>query len=290
MPKPIREMSEEEQMARLLRVSPDEIEKAIPAQELMLNSLKTSIGKPSAKAMSEIAGELDQREGGAPSRQREESAEVNKTVDYNTEKVLLKMFDIYDSLVEMFQRVGLSADISDELTKQIWQMEECIEDIGGSVDHFVPENFVSGLAAPDSTETAQKVIDTTLKCYKLGKIKNAVVDEGGSTIRLDFVGVQGDIEFLAKGEISPKGIGWTGNEAIDYLYKDNGGKMTVRAYEKGKWANKSDDYNIHWELTVTDLRALDVEVPDNANDDVNDAEENIPDFAIQDKEDEIMKD
>ncbi len=278
MPKPIREMSDDEQMARLLKISPEEMERAIPAQEMILNSLKTSIGKPSAKVLSEIAGELDQREGGSTRKQQQEVTESKTSVDYNTEKVLLKMFEIYDSLVEIFQKVGLSADISDDLTKQIWQLEECIEDIGGSVDHFVPENFISGLSAPDSVETAQKVLDTTSKCYKLGNVKNAMVDKSGHTIRLDFVGAQGDIEFLAKGEISPKGSGWTGNEAIDYLYKDNGGKMTVRAYEQGRWINKSEDYNIHWELTAT------------TSSDEEADEETLPEFVIEENDEEIMKD
>lgn len=275
MPKPIREMSETELQARLLKLNPEDIENAVNSQELMLQSLKSTLGKPSTTALMEVTREIDASEGKRPDKSSVTfTATAPQIKDFNVESVLLKMFEIYDSLIEIFQKIGIDSNLSDDLSNQIFAMEKCIEQMGGSVETFIPENFVSGLEMPDNTEMAQKAIETTRKCYKKGNIVKEQVSKDGNTINLILSGESVGKSFVVEGAITAKN-GWTGNEAIDYLYKEDGGVMSVKAYEGGKWINISSNFQIEWLLNPK-----------------NEEQEELPDFdvKVENEQDEEMKD
>lgn len=164
------------------------------------------------------------------------------------ESLLLALYDVCDGLIDIYQRVGLNHEISDKLSNQIWNLEKCITKLGGEVKTFVPEDFVSGLEMPNNSENAAKVIATTKKCYKLGSVENTLIEDNGNTIRLTFRGNVNGIKYVANGEITAGEGGWSGSEAVDYVYRQGGGKMAVRSWEGNKWVNCKDGYKVKWEL------------------------------------------
>lgn len=183
--------------------------------------------------------------GGSPSK-------LSSMENIQVESLLIGLYEIYDSLIDIFQRVGLNHDISDKLSTSIWDLEKCITKVGGSVKAFVPEDFVSGLSMPNSEENAKNVIATTKKCYKLGKVEQAEIEENGNAIRLVFSGsISSGVSYRVIGLIKAGAKGWSGNEAIDYIYKQGGGKMSVRSVDGGSWVNRSTDFDIKWELEET---------------------------------------
>jgi hypothetical protein len=94
------------------------------------------------------------------------------------------------------------------------------------------------------------VIETTLSCYKIGKIEEQYVSDDGSTIEIVFSGKSRDIEYKAFGKVTAKS--WEGSEAIDYIYTPGKGKLSVKAFEGGKWVDKSNHYDVKWTLEEKD--------------------------------------
>lgn len=244
-------MSEQSEQERLARLIGGEGFDPSQSGDMIAESLKNALGGVSMKHYEQVQEEIvSSEENGTSSKVS--SKKIALSTNVNAEKVLINLFGVYDSLIEIFQSVGIDGSISEEITRNIWTIEKCISDIGGQVDHFIPEDFVSGLTAPDILINAIKTIDTTKKCYRLGEIKNDQVSKDGKTISIEFHGVSNDnVEYTAKGTIQSKS-GWVGNEAIDYIYKSGGGKMTVKAFMEGKWINQSKNYDIHWELEEID--------------------------------------
>lgn len=243
-------MSEQERLARMLGgFDPSE------APDLIVNHLRSALGSVSKDTFEKVQEEIDMANATSGKRPVQGLYKSDREIkpqasNVNMENLLLALCDVYDGLISVFQGIGINHSTSDELTKIIHNVESCISKVGGSVDHFIPEDFVSGLDAPDQHRSAEKVIETTMQCYKLGTIDSAKI-ENEDVISITFSGTGYDgVTYSAKGLIKPLENGWIGNEAIDYVYKPNGGKMTVRAFEDGKWINKSSSYDIYYEVDV----------------------------------------
>jgi len=157
-------------------------------------------------------------------------------------------------MIEEFNKIGVGSSSSLVLTCSINQIGSCITKLGGVANNFDPLDYVSGLEDLDSDYNVKQVITTTKKCYKLGKIIEASND--GNEITIVFSGNSGNKKYISKGIISSKI--WRGNEAIDYIYTPGEGKMSVKAYENGKWIDRSSDsqYNIYWELEESEPEGL----------------------------------
>jgi hypothetical protein len=146
--------------------------------------------------------------------------------------------------------------------------------MGGEVEEFEPLNHVSGLVAPNFYKNAQKVIETTIQCYSLGDVEDAKVLQNGRMIQIVFTGSSGNVNYKASGTIESDE--WTGNEAIDYIYTPGEGKMSVKAFENGKWVTRNDPkkYKAIWELEETDVAEV-AEVPKGVQS-VEITKENLP--------------
>ena len=165
--------------------------------------------------------------------------------------MLKTLYAVHDELMESFGHASLNTTIAKGLTNSINRIGSCIHQLGGAVDTFNPLDHISGLQIPNLIKNTERVIDTTRQCYAIGKIASASHNNQGQ-IMLTFEGEDGNISYKATGTISSPS--WSGNEAIDYIYTPGSGKMSVKAFENGKWIDKSSNskYNIYWELEEQD--------------------------------------
>lgn len=168
-----------------------------------------------------------------------------------TEKVLLDLYEVRDDLIDSFchSTAIMNSPESVKLIYDINKIGSCIQKMGGEVEEFVPLNHISGLNTPDSRLNMQRVIETTQKCYARGQISNPIIKN--NSIELVFEGESNNVKYSAYGTITPK-YGWNGNEAIDYIYTSGAGRMSVKAFEKETWIDRSDDFDVEWSLEEDD--------------------------------------
>ena len=223
----------------------------------------------------------------------------------NTEKLLIELYDMRDEMIDSFKDVDISSRVASTLTKNINKIGSFIKSYGGKVDTFNPLDMASGLELPDLTLNAERVIDNTRRAYRLGQIKDANISKNGKEILIEFAGVKDDMDYMAKGTICAKGS-WTGSEAIDYIYTPGEGKMSVKALNnEGRWADRSADFEISWELwedkkDSQEQAEKDEEVKtagkeekkaeikeEVKNDSQNNLDEDIGDFPIEDKNEHL---
>jgi len=179
-----------------------------------------------------------------------------KNKDYSTEKLLISLYDIHDSLVSLFEGLNHTSPLASSLSINIDKVDDCIVELGGKIEKFIPLDHVSGLSVPADATNITKVIETTKACYNSGNIEDARSDSASKSINITFMGKDDQLNVLyrALGSIVAKSS-WNGNEAIDYIYTPQSGKMSVKVLEGGKWIDRSEDYKVGWELEELDLNA-----------------------------------
>ena len=171
---------------------------------------------------------------------------IEKPVNYNTERILVDLFESRDILIDSFSKIGITSQ-SQSMVEGINKLGSCIIAMGGEVEKFDPFSHMSGLQAPNLKKSAKRVIENTVESYTLGKIEDIDIEDEGKTIVLSFIGKQGNIDYKAVGTLTAL-KNWNGNEAIDYVYTPSEGRMSVKEYDNGKWIDKSSSYKISWEL------------------------------------------
>jgi len=171
---------------------------------------------------------------------------IEKPVNYNTERILVDLFESRDILIDSFSKIGITSQ-SQSMVEGINKLGSCIIAMGGEVEKFDPFSHMSGLQAPNLKKSAKRVIENTVESYTLGKIEDIDIEDDGKTIVLSFIGKQGNIDYKAVGTLTALKK-WNGNEAIDYVYTPSEGRMSVKEYDNGKWIDKSSSYKISWEL------------------------------------------
>jgi hypothetical protein len=180
---------------------------------------------------------------------------------FNTEKLLLELFDTRDLLIEFFSKTGAGQN-SKPLINSINRVSSCIGLLGGDAPDFDPFIHLSGLQVPNIKKNATRVIENTKDSYSIGKIDQANVSDDGKTLTITFSGQQDNTDYKAVGTIVAN-KNWVGNEAVDYIYSNGSGRMSVKVFnEEGKWVDKSDIYKISWELfeKEADLNVMSVEI------------------------------
>lgn len=245
-------MNEQEQLARLVRNNDLE---PLDSASMLFDRLRERIGDVSEEKLEETKREIEasgaQIEGkkikkfssDATSRTSQKLPE-----GYSTESILISLYEIRDCLIDTFQSSGVNTPISKKVVFLIEMIDNLIRKSGGEVDRFDPLNHCSGLQAPNSHKSAEKVIETTMQCYSLGKVEAAKISDNGKTINITFSGVSDNTCWRAVGSVNSEE--WTGNEAIDYVYTPREGHMSVKAYDNGRWIDKfaGGKYKVHWDL------------------------------------------
>jgi hypothetical protein len=256
----MRELSEQEQLARLVGNSGSD--DLMDAGSLLEQSLRSAIGNVSVEKMNQVRDEISAHgdvEEGVRQPQRVASKINNGSgKDFSTEKLLIDLYDLKDELVSAFETAGVNTKASRRIEACIKKAEKSILTVGGDVERFIPLNHLSGLSVPNFFKNAEKVIETTMQCYQLGKIETAKIKEDGKSIQIVFSGVEGDTEYRVDGIVTADE--WMGNEAIDYIYTPGEGNMTVKAFENGKWVVKSlrnsNKYKVLWNLEEKPIEML----------------------------------
>jgi len=254
-------MSELEELSRL--VGGDDID-PVDTAGLLENSLRASLGAATSEKIREMESEIRNSGDVVESNKLRKVATQSKSApsnDASMEKLLIALCDIREGLVGSFETCGINSKTATLLSEQINRLATCIRYIGGEAEKFEPLNHISGLSVPNFYKNAQKVIETTIQCYSLGEVKNAKVEENGNKIAIEFSGTDGEKSYTAFGKVSSEE--WMGNEAIDYIYTPQSGKMSVKAFENGRWIDKSNSgkYQVYWELEESNINA----VVDNTN-------------------------
>jgi len=248
----MRELSEQEQLARLVGNNDRE---PIDSASMLFDKLREKIGDADPEKIEEVKREIEASGNRVENKKIKKYSSSSNTSSiklpegYSTEKLLLSLYDIRESLIEIFQTANINSNMSKKSISSIEKVDTLIKNAGGEIEDFQPMNHCSGLQAPNFHKCAEKVIETTIQCYSLGKIEEANISDGGKTINIAFTGTNGNTEWKAIGTI--KAEEWTGNEAIDYIYTPREGHMSVKAYDNGRWIDRaaSGKYKLHWDLT-----------------------------------------
>jgi len=242
-------MSEQEQLAKLIA------DQNAPYPEdyttMLVEGLASRIGNVSQAKVAEVSQEIISS-GNYVSSSSPRAKEGIK-LNCSAEKLLINLYDIRDGLVSIFETNGTSSTLVKPLTEQINKVDSCIRMAGGEIDTFSPMRHVSGLQAPNLFKNAEKVIETTIQCYKLGRIEDAKLSKDGREISIVFSGRSGNTEYRAIGTVSSDS--WSGNEAIDYIYAPEAGEMSIKAFEGGRWIDKrsTKNYEVYWNLEEGDV-------------------------------------
>jgi hypothetical protein len=241
----MRELTEQEQLARLVRSDDRE---PLDSASMLFDNLRSQLGDADPDKIAETKREIEASGNKIENKAIKKFATQKMPDGYSTEKVLMSLYDIRDSLIETFQSTGINSSSSKKVISSIEKVDVLIKTAGGEVDRFDPLDHCSGLQAPNFHKSAEKVIETTMQCYSLGKIDQANITDGGKIINIVFSGESGETAWKATGTI--KTDEWTGNEAIDYVYTPREGHMSVKAYDNGRLIDKiaCGKYKIHWDL------------------------------------------
>lgn len=182
-------------------------------------------------------------------------SENNTPKKYNSEELLVSLYEVYDDMVAQFEHMDYTTSIAKKTSDNIIKLGHCIKKVGGEVEEFSPLDHVSGLSTPPMIKNAQQVIERTETCYTRATIKEMTTDNDGKTINITIAGKDINVgrAYLVKGTLTANKA-WNGAEAIDYIYTpSSGGKMSVKVLEGTRWIDKSSDYKVGWELQEVDL-------------------------------------
>ena len=250
------ELTEQEKLLALHRAGNPEAE-SFDSTDLLTQNLMVQLGRPSPDRVKEVENEIvasGEELDYAPltsfssNGRRMEKKSSKPEKDEVLINVLTKM---RASLIDVFERSGLNSGIESSLVNLIDSTNSCLSYLGEQTEKFEPLRHLSGLQAPNTFKNASKVLETTLNCYKIGAIEDSKISDDGRLIEIIFAGTHKNIEYKAFGEVAANS--WEGSEAIDYIYTPGSGKMSVKAFEGGKWVDKSDHYDIKWALEEKDL-------------------------------------
>lgn len=257
----MKEKTEQQRLAEL--VQNQNSEEPIDTGSILAENLKAIVGSPDASIMQQVISEENDLD--LPSKKPKEiisnSKEFNKSdreqistkENFPREKIMMQLYDVRDNLIESFSTCDFNSSTSRNIASNILKIGNCIHELGGDVEIFDPFNYISGLSKPSENDTAKEVIKRTIECYNRGKIIEAKIQPESKEIHIVFSGLEGNTEYTAVGRVKAKN--WMGNEAIDYVYTPNSGRMSVKAFINDGWINQSENenYEISWELNEVNL-------------------------------------
>ena len=256
----MREMTEQEKLLALYRAGERNDEAGdFDSADLLTQGLMSQLGRPNQQKIMEIEREIvssgDELDHAPLTSFSGNGNNNRKTVQAQQEperdlRLIAALQKIHSGLIDVFERSGLNSGVEGSLVNLIDVTGSCLVHLGERAERFEPLRHLSGLEAPNMVKNANKVVETTLTCYKIGSVEESVVSDDGSTIEIVFAGKSRNIEYRAFGQVEAQS--WEGSEAIDYIYTPGSGKMSVKAFEGGKWVDKSDEYTINWTLEEKD--------------------------------------
>jgi hypothetical protein len=289
-----RDMTEQEKLLALYNAGGSNPEaEGFDSADLLTQNLLQTLGRPSQQKIAEVEQEIVA--GGddldyAPISSFSSNGRKAQTHTHTPEpqkdvRLIGALKNVHAGLIDVFERSGLNSGVESNLINLIDTTGACLNHLGEDTFKFEPLKHLSGLQAPDMVKNANKVVETTLNCYQIGNIEDKFVSDDGGTIEIVFAGKSKNIEYKAFGRVVANS--WEGSEAIDYIYTPGAGKMSVKAFEGGKWVDKSDHYDIKWTLEEKDL-SLEENEEVNSNNTAVDEQEIITSEKISEEKKEVL--
>ena len=225
-------------------------EESTDLTDMLALSLKNELSKSGIKSTNAISTEEDRIEDNEEDHMYIPPVPTVPFAD-KVDAIIEALRNVHSNLMGVFDTCTINTKMGEILTDQINKIGSCLVNMGEEdIEYFDPLNYVSGLEVPDFMRSAKEVLERTKKCYRLGYVdEESSVSSDGRVITIRMDGKQGNDDFVVQGVIESDF--WDGSEAIDYIYSRDGGKMSVKCFEKGKWvdANRdSEKYKISFKL------------------------------------------
>jgi len=166
-----------------------------------------------------------------------------------SENSIATIMEVKEDLIKLYGDISKNKALSSSIERCIKKLESIEKECGVTVESFDPVKNMSGLKTVPALENADRVIENTSRYYNLFGISSikSYVNRERPVISLSIFGESENIGFEVNGEISAV-IDFNGNEAIDYIYTDKGGILTVKARENGIWQDVSGNYDLDFKI------------------------------------------
>jgi len=152
--------------------------------------------------------------------------------------------------IAAFRLAASDSEVAGELKGVIRALERLEEYYGIESAPFDPLRHISGLRPKgEILANANEVVETTMRSYELYPVTEikAGLNENRPVIALTIVGEEQDAGFVVRATVTAQ-RDFAGNEAIDYVHSKKRGLVTVKAFERGRWVDVSDDFVIHMKV------------------------------------------
>lgn len=201
--------------------------------DLLLQGFMQRVGNPEALKAAAKSSESS----------NEENALEIDTSKMIFEHVAIYLDDLKADLIALYQEYSTDERTAKNIERMIRKVEKMFASMGIKYELFDPLKMMSGLKSGDMLDNAEKVVANTTKHYKMFGISaiKSFLDKKRPSIVLRIFGEQGEVGFEVEGVVVAKND-FNGNEAIDYVYSEEGGLMTIKARSAGTWVDVTEDY------------------------------------------------
>jgi hypothetical protein len=163
------------------------------------------------------------------------------------EKTAVLASDAKDRAIAAYRMTASDEQVAREVGAVIRKLERIEQYCGIEEPPFDPLRHKSGLQSvqADLLEHANEVVENTVKNYRLYPITEikAGLNDDSPVIAVTIVGEEEGNGFVIRATVTAR-RDFTGSEAIDYVYSESGGLVTVKSCERGRWVDVSDEFDI----------------------------------------------
>ncbi len=173
---------------------------------------------------------------------------ARKELESFQEKIVHYIDDMRADLISLYQ-INSDKKSANGTERVIKKAEKILDEIGYEYEEFNPLKIISGLQSGEVLDNAKKVAVNTANYYKMFGISNIECQKikNKPALLIDIFGEVDDVGIEVEGVIEAKDD-FGGNEAIDYVYSDSGGLMTVKSKIAGFWKDVSEQFNIQFKI------------------------------------------
>jgi hypothetical protein len=147
--------------------------------------------------------------------------------------------------ISIFPSLAGEKGVSGDMERLIRALEKAESIYGIESEPFERLRHLSGLKAKNPLENAYRVMANTIDNYEafiINDMKPMNVD-GNPGVAITILGEIGEKGFVSKAVVTAS-PDFSGNEAIDYVHDGKDGMFTVKAFQKGRWVDVTDNFRL----------------------------------------------
>jgi hypothetical protein len=188
-----------------------------------------------------------------PRRHQQSIGEEKSATTLSASPIAKIATDIKNQAIDIFESIS-SEDIASSVERLIRTVEHLENTAGVKGKKFEPLRHMSGLKIREPLENANRVVDNTVGNYDMNVIESieSRMSGGRPAIAISVLGEKGGKGFLAKSVIAAK-VDFNGSEAIDYVHANPAGLFSVKRFERSRWVDASDDFDIRHKIVEYEL-------------------------------------